>query len=227
MPHSSLLQVRAFSSQKDDNSSYNGAYWDDHYEERFGRPPSPLMTLLKNNQAIQSEATSDVFESGTSQPALTHTDQSGKATMVDVSDKTSTHRVAVASGRVILGETAFNLVQSNASKKGDVLAVARIAGIMAAKSTANLIPLCHNIPLSKVRVDFTLDDGEFAVNILAEARTTGVTGVEMEALTAVSVAALTVYDMCKAVTHDIAITDVKLDMKTGGKSDYEVKTSSG
>lgn len=137
--------------------------------------------------------------------------------MVDVGSKPITTRTAEAAGEVVLGETAFRLVQNNKLAKGDVLTVAQIAGVMAAKRTSDLIPLCHNIPISKVDLMLELNPDNFSVMITSQVKTTGVTGVEMEALTAVSVAALTVYDMCKAVTHDIVIREVKLISKTGGQ----------
>ena len=149
---------------------------------------------------------------------LTHVDQSGKAQMVDVGDKPDTRREAIARGRVVMQPETLALIRDNAFEKGDVLGVARIAGIMGAKNTSQLIPLCHPLPLNKVAVEFDLDDDASAVNITATARTTGKTGVEMEALTAVSVAALTIYDMCKAVDRAMRIEAVRLAQKTGGKS---------
>ncbi|XP_070577671.1 uncharacterized protein [Ptychodera flava] len=148
---------------------------------------------------------------------LTHVDESGQAKMVDVGQKPITSRVATATGQVLLSERVFQLVKENRMKKGSVLDVARLAGIMAAKNTSSLIPLCHNIPISKVDVNLALDEGENSVMVTATVKTSGQTGVEMEALTAVSVAALTVYDMCKAVSHDIVISDIKLMSKTGGQ----------
>ncbi|GFH22192.1 molybdenum cofactor biosynthesis protein C, partial [Haematococcus lacustris] len=151
---------------------------------------------------------------------LTHVDDKGQASMVDVSNKAATVRSAAASCRVMLGQAAFSLVVDNArqSAKGNVLGTAQLAGIMAAKQTSALIPLCHNIPLSKVGVKFELDPSRHAVHISAEAHTVSNTGVEMEALTAASVAALTVYDMCKAVSKDIEITALRLEAKSGGRS---------
>ena len=149
---------------------------------------------------------------------LTHVDQSGKAQMVDVGDKPDTQREAVARGRVVMQPETLALIRDNAFDKGDVLGVARIAGIMGAKNTSQLIPLCHPLPLNKVAVEFDLDEGASAVNITSTARTTGKTGVEMEALTAVSVAALTIYDMCKAVDRAMRIEAIRLARKTGGKS---------
>ncbi|NXI51137.1 MOCS1 protein, partial [Chloroceryle aenea] len=148
---------------------------------------------------------------------LTHTDEEGRAAMVDVGGKPHSRRSAVASAVVRLGEKAFGMVRQNQVKKGDVLAVAQIAGIQGAKLTSQLIPLCHNIPLNHVEVSLSLDEARYAVVIRSSCQTWGRTGVEMEALTAASLAALTVYDMCKAVTHDIVIEEVKLLSKTGGQ----------
>uniref|UniRef100_A0A8B9NWQ1 Molybdenum cofactor biosynthesis protein 1 n=1 Tax=Apteryx owenii TaxID=8824 RepID=A0A8B9NWQ1_APTOW len=149
--------------------------------------------------------------------SLTHTDEEGRATMVDVGGKPDSRRTAVAGAVVRLGEEAFGMVRQNQMKKGDVLAVAQIAGIQGAKLTSQLIPLCHNIPLNHVEVSLSLDEARHAVVIRSSCQTWGRTGVEMEALTAASLAALTVYDMCKAVTHDIVIEEVKLLSKTGGQ----------
>ncbi|XP_056343229.1 molybdenum cofactor biosynthesis protein 1 isoform X1 [Oenanthe melanoleuca] len=148
---------------------------------------------------------------------LTHTDEEGRATMVDVGGKPDSRRTAVAGAVVLLGEKAFRMVRQNQVKKGDVLAVAQIAGIQGAKLTSQLIPLCHNIPLYHVEVSLSLDEARHAVVIRSSCHTWGRTGVEMEALTAASLAALTVYDMCKAVTHDIVIQELKLLSKTGGQ----------
>jgi cyclic pyranopterin phosphate synthase len=149
---------------------------------------------------------------------LSHIDDRGKVQMVDVSAKDVTARRAVASGKVLLSAETLETLKTHSTPKGDPLEIARIAGIMAAKKTSELIPLCHHINLSKVNVtaEFTND----GVAITAEAVTNAQTGVEMEALTAVSVAALTIYDMCKAVQKDIVITDIRLETKTGGKSDF-------
>lgn len=158
---------------------------------------------------------------GMNEQRLTHIDQSGKASMVDVSAKPDAERIAIAVGSVAMQPETLRLVADNAFDKGDVLAVARIAGIMGAKQTSNLIPLCHPLPLSRIAVDFDLDMDAGAVRITAEAKTTGKTGVEMEALTAVSVAALTIYDMCKAVDRGMRIEGVRLTRKSGGQSgDY-------
>lgn len=150
-------------------------------------------------------------------PELSHFDETGKIKMVDVSAKEATTRRAVASGRVLLNSQTLETLQTQKSPKGDPLEISRIAGIMAAKKTSELIPLCHQINLSKVNV--TAEFRDFGVYLEAEAITNAQTGVEMEALTAVTVAALTIYDMCKAVQKDIVISDVRLESKTGGRSD--------
>ncbi len=139
---------------------------------------------------------------------LTHTDESGRAHMVDTGDKPVQHRVAVASGRINMQPETLKLVRENMMKKGDVITVAEIAGIQAAKQCGHLIPLCHNITLDQVRVTLEADDGGIAA--MSTVRCTGRTGVEMEALTAVSVALMTVYDMCKAVDKGMIITDIQL-----------------
>ncbi|MDQ7830559.1 MAG: cyclic pyranopterin monophosphate synthase MoaC [Desulfovibrionaceae bacterium] len=149
---------------------------------------------------------------------LSHIDAQGKARMVDVGGKAVTRRIAVAGARVILSAKTLALLQEAALPKGDALATAKIAGILAAKRTFELIPLCHPLPLSFADVRFTVDAATCAVMIEAEARTDAPTGVEMEALTAASVAALTLYDMCKAVQKDIEVTAVRLLYKSGGKS---------
>ncbi len=152
---------------------------------------------------------------------LSHLDDEGRARMVDISAKSASVRTAVARGRVLIGEEAFRLVQDNRIRKGDVLSVAQVAGILGAKQTSRLIPLCHDVLLEGVDLDLELNEEDFAIDVRAFVKTTGPTGVEMEALTAVSVAALTIYDMCKSVSKDIAITDTHLLAKTGGQSgDY-------
>jgi cyclic pyranopterin phosphate synthase len=138
--------------------------------------------------------------------------------MVDVSDKAATARCAVAFGRVLVNRNTFDLIRSGGLKKGDVLTTAQIGGIMGAKRTSEIIPMCHNVPLSGVDIDFQMNEAALAVEITATAKCAGQTGVEMEALTAVSVAALTVYDMCKAVQRDIVIDRICLLRKSGGKS---------
>lgn len=149
---------------------------------------------------------------------LSHLDESGNVRMVDVSDKETSARRAVASGFVRLSETTLQALKNQSNPKGNPIEIARIAGIMAAKKTSELIPLCHQIDLSKVNVTAEIrDDG---IYLEAEAKTVSQTGVEMEALMAVSVAALTIYDMCKAVQKDIEIAEIRLKSKTGGKEDY-------
>jgi cyclic pyranopterin phosphate synthase len=149
---------------------------------------------------------------------LTHFDAKGDAHMVDVSQKAVTDRVAVAGARVTMQPASLDLIKSGTAKKGDVLSVARLAGIMAAKKTHDLIPLCHPLAISKVTVEFEIIDEKNSVDIEATVKTTGQTGVEMEALTAANIAALTVYDMLKAVDRGITISDIRLLMKDGGKS---------
>lgn len=151
---------------------------------------------------------------------LTHFNQAGEAHMVDVGDKAVTQRKAVAIGRIIMLPETLKLIEQGNHKKGDVLGIARIAGIMAAKRTSDLIPLCHPLALSKVTVEFEIDAANNAVNCQAEVATAGQTGVEMEALTAVQVALLTIYDMCKAVDRGMIMTDVCLQEKAGGKSGH-------
>jgi len=149
---------------------------------------------------------------------LTHFDERGNARMVDIGAKAETHRIAVASAAVYMQPETLQRIADGTVPKGDVLGVARVAGIMAAKRTAELIPLCHPLMLTKVAVDFELDRVHNAVRIQAHVETVGKTGVEMEALTAVSVAALTIYDMLKAVDRGMIISDIRLEEKRGGKS---------
>ncbi|MCS7050076.1 MAG: cyclic pyranopterin monophosphate synthase MoaC [Thermomicrobium sp.] len=149
---------------------------------------------------------------------LTHLDERGQARMVDVGSKPETHRVAVARARVCVQAETLRILREGRAAKGDVLGVARIAGIMAAKRTAELIPLCHSLPLTKVEVDLVLDDERSSIEIEARVETIARTGVEMEALTAVSVAALTVYDMLKAVDRGMTIEAVRLVRKSGGRT---------
>lgn len=151
-------------------------------------------------------------------PALTHLDEQGRAKMVDVGGKPVTDREAVARGSVLMQRDTLKLIQEGLVKKGDALTIAQLAGIMGAKRTAELIPLCHPLPLNQVAVDLELDAAQSRVNITATASTSGKTGVEMEALTAVTIAALTVYDMCKAVDRGMRIDAVRLVRKRGGQS---------
>ncbi|MCD8144500.1 MAG: cyclic pyranopterin monophosphate synthase MoaC [Oscillospiraceae bacterium] len=149
---------------------------------------------------------------------FTHFDAQGNARMVSVGDKPETQRTAVAAGRVLVNQKTFDLIRSGGVKKGDVLTVAQVAGIMGAKRTPDLIPMCHPILLTGVDLELTLNEADLAVEIQATTKCSGVTGVEMEALTAVTAAALTVYDMCKAVQRDMVISDIRLLKKTGGQS---------
>lgn len=149
---------------------------------------------------------------------LTHFDAKGEAHMVDVSDKEMTDRMAVARGSVTMAPETLAMIVEGRAKKGDVLAVARLAGIMGAKKTSDLIPLCHPLPITKVALDLTMDEALPGVQIEATVKTSGQTGVEMEALTAVSVASLTLYDMVKAVDKAMRLGDIRLVFKDGGKS---------
>ncbi len=150
---------------------------------------------------------------------LSHLDKDGKAAMVDVSAKASSERVAVAKGAITMMPETLALIQEGGVAKGDVLSVARLAGIMGAKRTPDLIPLCHPLALTSVKVELTPDPDRAAIDIAATCKVVGPTGVEMEALTAVAVTALTVYDMCKAVDRGMTIGDIRLVHKSGGKSD--------
>lgn len=149
---------------------------------------------------------------------LTHFDDSGQAHMVNVGDKPNTHRIAVATGQISMLPTTFQMIEAGGHKKGDVLGIARIAGIQASKRTSDLIPLCHPLALTHVSLDFKLDESTSTIQCQVRAETTGPTGVEMEALTAVQVALLTIYDMCKAVDRGMVMGNVKLLEKSGGKS---------
>jgi len=157
-------------------------------------------------------------EAGKEQETLTHFDESGQAHMVDVGPKSETHRVAVATGTIRMKPETLDLIRSGTAKKGDVLGVARIAAIMATKRTSDLIPLCHPLALTRVAVDFDIDAGQSSVRCTAQVETHGKTGVEMEALTAVQVGLLTVYDMCKAVDRGMVMADIRVVEKRGGKS---------
>ena len=155
---------------------------------------------------------------------LTHLNQAGEAHMVDVGGKTVTAREAVAKGLIRMQPATLRLIVEGGHKKGDVLAVARVAGIMAAKKTAELVPLCHAIPISAIEIELTPDEKRAAVHCRSTVRTQAQTGVEMEALTAVQIALLTIYDMCKAVDRGMTITDIGLVSKTGGKSGSWVRS---
>jgi len=149
---------------------------------------------------------------------LTHLDEKGRPKMVYVGGKKDTDREAVASGKIFLSEETYSRLKKGDLKKGDVLSTAQIAGIMGAKKTSEIIPMCHNIFITGVEMEFNLNDGDKSVDIISKAKTTGKTGIEMEALTGVSIAALTIYDMCKAIDKNMVISDIKLIKKSGGKS---------
>ena len=194
-----------------------------------GIPPNEFVNALAEFEAgVRSERpklerylsapAGDAEPADSEEPRLTHLDEEGRASMVDVGWKPETTREAVARGWVSMQPETMALIRSGGVEKGDVLSVARIAGVMAAKRTSDLIPLCHPLPLDQVRVELDLDEVDSRVVIAATARTTAKTGVEMEALTAVSVAALTVYDMCKAVDRGMRIEGVRLARKSGGQS---------
>lgn len=151
---------------------------------------------------------------------LTHFTDEGHAHMVDVGEKTETHRVAVAAGRILMQPETFSVIQKGHIRKGDVLGIARIAAIQASKKTSDLIPLCHPLPLTRVNVDFTPDSATHSITCTVTAETVGRTGVEMEALTAVNVALLTIYDMCKAIDRGMTMGDIRLLEKKGGKSGH-------
>lgn len=226
---------RVFSSNSSHDLSSTIAEFNKEMESIFGEsPPDSFAGSVNSNSSPQeSEHMPPVIFSNLSQETpprsqnlvangsiLSHIGSSGEAQMVDVSPKENSKRTATASCKVILGKKVFDLVLANQMGKGDVLSVAKIAGISGAKHTSSLIPLCHNISLTHVRVDLKLNPEEFSVEIEGEAACSGKTGVEMEAMTAVSVAGLTVYDMCKAASKDIEITEIRLERKTGGKSGY-------
>ena len=154
----------------------------------------------------------------TSTSPLTHFDASGQAHLVDVGAKQETHRIAVAAGTIRMQPATLDLIQSGSAKKGDVLGIARIAAIMGAKRTSDLVPLCHPLPITRVAVDFEVDAAAHSVHCRAQVETVGKTGVEMEALTAVQVGLLTIYDMCKAADRGMVMTNVRVLEKHGGKS---------
>ncbi|CAL8285793.1 unnamed protein product [Lota lota] len=187
------------------------------YHRPASSPPPPAQVTPQT----ESPGAADVDVADAEAARLTHTDAHGRAAMVDVGGKAPTRRAASARATVLLGATAFRLLRDNQLAKGDALVVAQLAGIMASKRTAELIPLCHPLPLDHAAVCLELDPARHAVVVTASCRTTGRTGVEMEALTAAAVAALTLYDMCKGVSHDIVITEVQLVRKAGGKRDFQ------
>ncbi|OWM72817.1 hypothetical protein CDL15_Pgr021123 [Punica granatum] len=224
-----LPSSRRFFSNKSSSHDLDNAINDLNKEMEFvfGEPPPPGLgansTRSNNNNcnfmAQETHLNPDHASVRDSLGGgLTHVGSSGEAQMVDVSEKSTSKRTAIASCKVLLGKKVFDLVSANQVAKGDVLGVAKFAGIAGAKNTGSLIPLCHNIMLTHVRVDLRLNPKDCSVEIEGEAASTGKTGVEMEALTAVSVAGLTVYDMCKAASKDIQISNVRLESKTGGKS---------
>lgn len=209
---------KPFSTSSNNDLSSVIAEFNKEMEDVFGEAPPAALASSNTSQPIVEDSQSTSPKRAQSELGLSHISAKGEAQMVDVSPKQSTKRVAIASCKVVLGKQVFNLVSANQMAKGDVLSVAKIAGISGAKQTSNLIPLCHNISLTHVRVDMALNPNDFSVDIEGEAACTGKTGVEMEAMTAVTVAGLTVYDMCKAASKDIRITDVRLEHKSGGKS---------
>jgi len=151
---------------------------------------------------------------------LSHIDKKGNARIVDISEKNITNRTAIAYGAISVSKEIFQQIKLNTNKKGDILTVAKIAGILAAKNTSNLIPLCHSIKLDDIQIDFTMNENENFISCMAKVKCSEKTGVEMEALTAISISLLTIYDMCKAISKDMTIFEIKLIKKQGGKSDY-------
>lgn len=214
LPHSR----RFFSSNSNHDLASAIAELNKEMESVFGEPPSNSLARSVSNESMAQEPQFMSPKVDESTLGLTHIGSMGEAQMVDVSHKESSKRIATASCKVILGKKVFELVLANQMAKGDVLGVAKIAGISGAKHTSSLIPLCHNITLSHVRLDLKLNPEDYSVGIEGEAASTGKTGVEMEAMTAVTIAGLTIYDMCKAASKHIHITDVRLERKTGGKS---------
>jgi len=214
---------RHYSSQSNSNDdddmsdSDAGATYYKLYKQLMTQSGTVIASSPSPSSSVSSAST---FSRPVNATTLSHVDDAGKVKMVDVGSKSETARVAIAAGRVKLSGTAFERVAENRLAKGDVLSTAQLAGIMAAKRTGQLIPLCHNVFLTSVDVTLTLDAASLSVVIECTARSRGQTGVEMEALTGVTVAALTVYDMCKSLSHDIVIGDIRLLSKTGGKSDF-------
>lgn len=151
---------------------------------------------------------------------LSHIDKKGNAKIVDISEKNITNRTAIAYGAISVSKEIFQQIKLNTNKKGDILTIAKIAGILAAKNTSNLIPLCHSIKLDDIQIDFTMNENENFISCIAKVKCSEKTGVEMEALTAISISLLTIYDMCKAISKDMTIFEIKLIKKQGGKSDY-------
>eukprot|EP00095_Tigriopus_kingsejongensis_P006316 maker-scaffold61_size441589-snap-gene-3.28 protein:Tk06316 transcript:maker-scaffold61_size441589-snap-gene-3.28-mRNA-1 annotation:"molybdenum cofactor biosynthesis protein" len=203
-------------------------YWEMNYDFKLSKGDyDPHTTNVYNRRRLSYDRFSLDSDSlrkdgslvETTLDELTHIDGEGKANMVDVSDKRFTEREAVALAKIVVGERAFALVEAQEIRKGDVLTVSQLAGIMGAKRTSDLIPLCHPLALSSVNVHLKLIPEDFSVEITCTAKCVGQTGVEMEALTGASIAALTVYDMCKAVNKEMVIQHIRLIKKTGGKSD--------
>lgn len=155
---------------------------------------------------------------------LTHIDKKGNAKIVDISDKKITKRIAIASGKIYVTNKILEQIKNNEAKKGDILTVAKIAGIMAAKKTSDLIPLCHPLKIDDIQIIFDIDNSKKVIYAEAAVKCENKTGVEMEALTGISIALLTIYDMCKASTHDMKITDIQLIKKSGGKSDFSLES---
>lgn len=216
--------MSTFTSINQSTNYYHIKYNQQEMESIFGHTsPSSIDNRSNRDNQEPDHLPKSAISHGSadaSDPHLTHVDSRGEARMVDVSVKEDSKRVAKASCKVLLGQHVFGLVMANRISKGDVLNVAKIAGINGAKQTGYLIPMCHNIGLTHIAVDLSLNNKDHSVDVVGEAATTGKTGVEMEALTAVSIAGLTVYDMCKAASKDIEITDIRLDMKTGGKTGF-------
>jgi cyclic pyranopterin phosphate synthase len=152
---------------------------------------------------------------------LSHIDKKGNAKIVDISNKVESLRIAIASGKILVSKNVFSQISLNTNKKGDILTVAKIAGIMAAKNTSNLIPLCHSITLDDVQINFRLDQKQSVIHVCSTVKCNEKTGVEMEALTATSITLLTIYDMCKAIDKKMIISEISLDKKSGGKSSLE------
>jgi len=191
---------------------------DPAYGERSGTLDGALSTLAQARNGGEPPPSHFEPPPAASRPGLSHLDEQGRARMVDVSDKPQTAREATAKGTIYMQRETLELILGGEMPKGDVFTVAQVAGVMAAKKTSDLIPLCHPLPLTQVRLDFEPDSARSCVEIAATVRTTAQTGVEMEALTAVSAAALTIYDMCKAVDRGMHIGDIRVTFKAGGKS---------
>lgn len=222
MPFIPLINYSFSRTYCDYKNDYKNDYFD-VYENIVNQQMKSLNSSHSENQSNNQDFISmqnKCKESGSNKEELTHVDTDGAVNMVNIGNKIDSHRYASAECFVILSPSTFKLVKENKMKKGDVLTVAQIAGLLAAKRTSSLIPLCHNINLNKIDVELSLDELNNRVVISSKVECFGKTGVEMESLVCVSVAALTVYDMCKSAGHDITITEIKLIKKIGGKSDY-------